>query len=83
MSERWRWKNSEFQAAQVCRGRTLPSGVIRGWSKYDVNIIGTVVVDFMHTNVKDGDWVRYDEFGNVKAVISDERLRSLAVSLED
>jgi hypothetical protein len=81
--ERWRWTNSEFVAAQVCRGRTLPPGVERGWSKYDANVIASVVVDFMSTNVKDGDWVRYDESGQVKAVISDERLRSLAVCLED
>lgn len=81
--DRWRWKNSEFQAAQVCRGRPLPPCVERSWSRYDTNVIGSVVVDFIHTNIKDGDWVRYDEHNNVKAVISDERLRSLAVNMED
>jgi hypothetical protein len=80
--ERWRWKNSDFQAVQIKRGGPLPPGFCKGGG-FDNAVVAYVTINGMPLPVRDGDWVRYGETGNVLAVLSDARIREQAVCLED
>lgn len=80
--ERWRWKNSDFRAVQIKRGGELPPGFCKSGG-FDNTVVAYVTINGMPLPVRDGDWVRYGESGNVLAVLSDARIREQAVCLED
>jgi len=83
--ERWRWKNSDFEAEQALSGRPLPKGVN---AQPDMNpgVLGYADVRGYPLPVKDGSWVRYIGTGEGRRIVSvmdDARIREQAVCLED
>ena len=84
--ERWRWKNSDFEAVQVRAGEPLPKGVEPDPSPLCPGVLGYAAIRSYPMPVRDGEWVRYTGEGEsrrIVAVMTDERIREQAVCLEE